>query len=193
VTLGIKRHIYVFILLKNIYMLQTSLSISHISQVVSIVMYVCAFDWSDMLMSWVLANNVCIYRVRCRRAPADAARRTPTPQECALTSTPMLTLRCAHRSRYSFLQWPAQEHHVWRVVAYSLWQWHAHDTRCNVWCDIPTARGALHRWLCTISWLAPCWRHQATRSWTCRPPPRARAPRACELLDLRNHHWWEWF
>ena len=52
-------------------------------------MHVCAFDWSDMLMSWVLANNVCIYGVRCHRAPANAARRIPTPQECALTSTPI--------------------------------------------------------------------------------------------------------
>ena len=95
-------------------MLQTSLSISHTSQVVSIVMHVCAFDWSDMLMSWVLANNVCIYGVRCHRAPANAARRIPTPQECALTSTPIPhrypTEAHCHTPQIRTGGWPALQH-----------------------------------------------------------------------------------
>jgi len=82
-----------------------------------------------MFMLWVLANNVCMYGVRCRRAPSDTARRTPTPQECVLTSTPMLTPRCAYTSRFLFLPRPAQEHHVWHVVAQSLWHYHAQSVQ----------------------------------------------------------------
>ena len=55
-------------------MLQTSLSNTYLSQVVPIVMYVCLFVWSDMLMSWVLANNVCIYGVLCHCARRSANR-----------------------------------------------------------------------------------------------------------------------
>ena len=74
---------------------------------------------------FINVSNACMYGVRCCCTPCDTTPRALTPQECILTSTPMLTTRCAYTSQFLFLPRPAKEHHVWHVVAQSLWHCHA--------------------------------------------------------------------
>jgi len=65
-------------------------------------MYLCEFDETHIFMLWVLANNVSMHGVRCRRAPRDTSACTLTPQKCLLTSAPIITPRCVYTSRYLF-------------------------------------------------------------------------------------------
>jgi len=127
--MSIEQHIHAFIPLKNIQMLATSLGLSYTSQAVCVLIYLCKFNETHTFMLWVLANNVCMHGVRCLREPCDTTLRTLTPQECVLTSTSILTPHCAYTSRYLFLPQPVQEHHVWHVVAQSLWHCHAQSVQ----------------------------------------------------------------
>ena len=110
-------------------MLESSLGLSYSSQTVCIHMYLCEFDETHMFTVWVLANNVSMHGVRCRRVPRDTTPCTLTPRKCVLTSAPIVTSRYVCTSRYLFLPHPTQQHHVWHVVSQSLWHCHAQSVQ----------------------------------------------------------------
>ena len=142
-------------------MLESSFGLSYSSQTVCVHMYLCEFDETHIFMLWVLANNVIMHGVRCRRAPCDTSVCTLTPQKCLLTSAPIITPRCVYTSRYLFLPRPVQ-HHVSHVVSQSLWHCHAQ------WVQgvIPAERGCDYLFIYMYfvlydggsnSWWSPTW------------------------------------